>query len=241
MRRRGDLVAVLAEQALEPLLPQREEAHLDPVVRSCEHRAELAHRDLLLLFVPRDRVGLPGEVGLQLLVRAQELESLVVERGGRRLVDLAELLPVAVVVEDRKLRLCRAQRHLLALERHARGEDGVLKLVVALGELGRNEPALARFAQPVQPLALIGLHALLLFLQRAQLVAAEEVGVARDDRGLLRDLFLPNANRAPLLGALVEVPLDLFLELRRRADGRRRHRGDSIHREPRLGPDPFTT
>src|SRR5207244_3081838 len=76
----------------------------------------------------------------------------------------------------------------------------------------------------------VGAGPLLLLPERAELIAAEEIRVARDDRRLLGDLLLAHANGAPLFGALVQVPLDLFLEFRRRADGRRRHLADSIQR-----------
>jgi hypothetical protein len=45
--------------------------------------------------------------------------------------------------------------------------------------------------------------------QRLDLVPGEEVRVARDDRRLLGDLLLPHAHGASLLGALVEVALEL--------------------------------
>src|SRR5207249_11990862 len=57
-----------------------------------------------------------------------------------------------------------------------------------LRELGGDESALARLAEPVEPLALVLVGARLLVPQRPQLVAAEEVGKARDDRCLLRHL-----------------------------------------------------
>ncbi|TMK56543.1 MAG: hypothetical protein E6G60_18085 [Actinobacteria bacterium] len=255
VRGRRLLLALGTEQPLEPLLSQREEALRDLVVRGLEHRRELAHGDLLFLLAPRDRVGLAGQIRLQLLVCAQQLEPLLVEARRCLVVDLAELVPVGVRVEHGELRLRRAERHLLAFERHARREDRVLQLVVALGELGRDEAAFAGLPEPVQPLALLGAGPLLLLAERAELVAAEEIRVARDDRRLLGDLLLAHANGAPLFGALVQVPLDLFLEFRRRADGRRRHLADSIQPrrvgenrrklaenrpEPRTGGGPFT-
>src|SRR5205807_1164584 len=103
-----------------------------------------------------------------------------------------------VVVEHRELRLRGPQRHLLVLERDARRKDRVLELVVALGELGRDQPTLTGLAQAVEPFALIDLGALLFVPQRMELIAAEEILVTRDDRGLLRDLLLAHANGAPL-------------------------------------------
>src|SRR2546423_1595176 len=111
-----------------------------------------------------------------------------------------------------------SRRTYLALEPHACGQLGVLELVVALRELGGHEAALTCLAQPVEPLSPLAVAPVLLLAQRVELLAAEEVGVARDDRRLLRDLLLPHANGAPFLGALVQVPLELFLELRGAAD-----------------------
>src|ERR1700730_221603 len=99
---------------------------------------------------------------------------------------------------------------------------------------GGNEPALARLAQPVEPFALVSVGKRLLVPERPQLVAAEEVGVARDDRGLLPPLFLTHARRPPLSGPLVEIPLELFLELSGTAHRSGRHLEYSI--QPREGP-----
>ena len=79
-----------------------------------------------------------------------------------------------------------------------------------------DQPALAGLAQPVEPLALVAAGRLLRLAQRLELLAAEEVGVAADDLRLLRDLLLADAHRAPLLGALEQVPLEPRLELGRR-------------------------
>src|SRR5439155_10813824 len=158
------------------------------------------HRDLLLFLAPRDGVRLPGEVRLELFVGPQELEPLLVEAHRSLVVDLAELVPVDVTIEHGKLRLRGSQRHLLAPELDARSEDRVLELVVALRELGREQSALARLAQPVQPLSLVPVGLLLLGLQRAQLLAAEEIGVARNYRRLLGDLLFAHANGTSLFG-----------------------------------------
>jgi hypothetical protein len=45
------------------------------------------------------------------------------------------------------------------------------------------------------------------------LLAREEVGVASDDLRLLARLLLPHAHGASLLGALVEIAVEPFLEL----------------------------
>src|SRR5262249_51870611 len=94
----GLRIALGAEQPREPLLAQRETPLLDLLVRPGDYVGEVAHRDLLLLLVPRDRITLSREIGFELLVRAEQVETLIVERRGRRLVDLAELLAFAVAV-----------------------------------------------------------------------------------------------------------------------------------------------
>ena len=119
----------------------------------------------------------------------------------------------AYVGQHGHLRLRVAQRHLLALEGDALGEHAVLELVLALDERGRDEPALARLAQPVEQLALVALGAVLGLAQRLELLDAEEVGVALDDLGLLGDLLLAHAHRAALLGALEQIPREAALEL----------------------------
>jgi len=88
-----------------------------------------------------------------------------------------------------------------------------------------DEAALAGLAQPVQPLALIAVGALLLVAQRAQLLATEEIRVAGDDRGLLGNLLLPHAHGAALFGTFVQVALKLHLEL-----GGRANRSGRAHR-----------
>ena len=87
----------------------------------------------------------------------------------RRPLELAELLAVGVRVEHREPRLRRAQRHLLAAERHARAEDRVLERVLLLGELGGDDAGLAGLAQPVEPLALVAGRAVLRLAQRLEL------------------------------------------------------------------------
>jgi hypothetical protein len=122
-------------------------------------------------------------------------------------------------------------RELFALVCHPRREDRVFQLVVALGQLCRDKPALTRLAEAVQPLAALTVRGFLLVAEGLELLAAEQVGVARDDRRLLRHLLLTDANGAPFLGAVVEVPLELLLELCGAADGGRRHLEDSIQRD----------
>src|SRR5689334_10658167 len=138
------------------------------------------------------------------LFRSHQLEPVRVEARARLRLDPPELLTVGVTRKHGELRLRVSQRHLLALERHARREEAVLQLVLALGELGGGEPALAGLAQPVDPLGAVAGRRLGV-AQGLELLAGEEVGVPPDDLGLLRHFLLPHAHRAPLLGALVEV------------------------------------
>src|SRR5204863_9555904 len=154
-----------------------------------ERALEVVERDRLLLLVPRDRVGLARELRFELLGRAQQVEPIGIEGGGGVSLERAQLLPLVVVREKREPRLRRSQRQLLAAVRDARGQDRVLERVVALGELGEEQAGLAGLPQPVEPLALVAVGAFLGVSQDVELVAAEEVGVARDDRRLLRDLL----------------------------------------------------
>ena len=150
---------------------------------------------------------------------------------------VAELLAILVDGQHRELRLRRAKRHLLALERDAGREQLVLELVVALDELVREQAALARLPQPEEPLALVDARALLGLVQRLELAAAEEVGVAADDLRLLRGLLLPHAHGPRLLGALVHVLREAALELGGGADGgveRPRHHLGRASRTPHV-------
>ena len=94
----------------------------------------------------------------------------------------------------------------------------VLELVLALGQLGRDEARLAGLAQAVELFARLARLALLGVAQRVELLAAEEIREAPDDLSLLRRLLLADANGAPFLGALEEVSLETRLELGRAED-----------------------
>ncbi len=165
-------------------------------------------RDVLLLFVALDRTGDPRVLGGELLARSQQLEPVVVECRARLGLDHAELLAIAVGGKDGELRLRVAERHLLALERDACGQQLVLELVLALGELVGDQAGLARLAQAVEQLPVVAGRRLLRSLQRLQLLAAEEIGVPADDLRLLGDLLLPHADSAPFLRALEEIALE---------------------------------
>ena len=96
-------------------------------------------------------------------------------------------------------------------------------------ELDLDEAGFTGLAKPVEALALVGARAGLRLVQRVQLLAREELAVARDDLGALGDLLLADTNGAPFLGALEEVSLELRLELRRRPDSRDAHIGWGIY------------
>ncbi len=209
VERRRPLLALVAEQPLEPARPELLPPLGGGVARGRERLLEPAQRDRLLLLVARDRVGLAGELGLELLAgRAQQLEPLVVEAAEASPCELAQLVAVAVVGQDRELRLRGPERKRLGAELHPRGEDRVLELVLAGAQLDLDEAGFARLAQPVEALALVAGSRLGLGLaQRVELLAREELGVARDDLGPLGDLLLADADGAAFLGALEEVAL----------------------------------
>src|SRR5262249_36700299 len=126
---------------------------------------------------------------------------------------------VGVVGEHGQLGLRGPERKVLALERDPRGEDRVLELVLALGELLVRDAGLALEPQPEDPLVLVAFRTLFGRPQRFELLAVEEVRVARDDLGALGDLLLADANRAHFFGALEQVRPQALLVLRGGADG----------------------
>ena len=116
MRRGGLLIAVRTQQEREPALASADEGSFDLVARGLQHGLQLAQGDLLFVLVPRDRVGLHAQVGLELLVGAEQFKALLVESRGSLSVKLAELVAVPIVRQNRKLRDSRPQRQLLSLE-----------------------------------------------------------------------------------------------------------------------------
>src|SRR5439155_1323752 len=154
----------------------------------------------------------------------EQVEPVFVELGVAVRLELAELLPVRVLVEHGEPRLRRAERQLVALPRDPCGEDPVFELVVFLGDLHRREAGLAGLAQPVQPLALVVVGRLVLTTpQEVELPAREEVLVAGHDRGLLGRFLLADAHGASFLRALVEVALESLLVLCRASNRRNAH------------------
>src|SRR5207247_1463554 len=152
--------ALRAEQGVEPPVAKPRVGARRRLGRRDERALELAQRDPLLLLVARDRVRLARQLGLELFGRPQEVEPVGIELGRAVGLERAELLALAVVVEDREPSLGRAQRELLAAIGHPGGEDRVLDRVVPLGELGEEEAGLAGLAEPVEPLALVAPRAL---------------------------------------------------------------------------------
>ena len=209
----GRLGIVLGtEDAVEPLLP-----HGAPdavllargLLERCGERLEV---DVLPRRAPRDRVGLAGELGVERLGLLHQPVARAVEARGRIGGEIAELVAAGVVVEDRELRLGRAERQRLAAELDALGEDRVLELVGLVGELADDDSAGCGLAQAVEALALFAACAVLGRAQRLVLLAGEQIVVARDDRGLLAGLLLADADGAAFLGPLVQIPRELRLE-----------------------------
>ena len=207
----------------------RVDARRPASLASPEHRCELAQRDALLLLVARR----PGRARRRARRRAprprDQLEPVVVELGRRVGVDARRAPRGRRSSGSTASRACAVRSGISSpLNVDPRGEDRVLERVLALGELGRDEPALAGLAQPVEALALVAAGAPSSASRSASSCSRrEEVGVARDDLRLLGDLLLADAHRAAFLGALEEVALEAALELGRGADGgdahRRRH------------------
>ena len=230
MTARRHRVASGAEDPVEPALPH-DRVRLGRRVRGGDERAlEVAKRDPLLLLGPRNGVGLPADGCVELLDGGEQLESIRIELRGLRPLEVAELFAVGVLLEDRQARLRSAQRHLLALECDSRGDERVLERVLLVGELGGDDPALARLAQAVEALAIVALRIALRLVERLELCAREQVVVAGDDGRLLRNLLLSDANRAALLGALVVVVAQARLVFGWGANGGRRHRAQPSER-----------
>src|SRR5439155_17665923 len=72
VRRGWLLVAVRTEEAGEPAFAHLDEGPLDLVASCLQHGFQLVQRDLLLLFVPCDRIGLFAQLGFELFVGAQQ-------------------------------------------------------------------------------------------------------------------------------------------------------------------------
>ena len=157
--RRRNVLALGAEQLLEPALAQPGEGLGGGVARLLQRARELAQRDPLLLLVARDGIRLAGEDGGELLAGGDQLEPLVVEGGGRLGLEDAELLAVGVGRQHRELRLRRPERERLAVEVDPGGEDPVLERVLARRELGGDDAGLAGLAQAVEALALVAVAA----------------------------------------------------------------------------------
>ena len=208
----GVCLAVGPEQAVEPPLPLRRERRraLDP--RSVDRVENRAKRDALLGLVARDGVGDARDVGLELVPRGEERAALVVE-GGRHLEHGgAERVAVGIGGLDGQTRLGRAERKLVVAPGDAGGEERVLERILALGELAVDDAFLAGEAQAGDLLAVVAARRRFGPGERLELLAGEEVRVARDDRRLLGGLLLPHADRPRLLGALLEVRVEPLLE-----------------------------
>src|SRR5919198_6769809 len=116
---------------------------------------ELPQRDRLLLLGALDRILGPGDLGLETLAGAKNLEPLVIERRREIPGAAAELVAIGVRRKHREPRPGGPQRQLLPAEVDPRRQDRVLERVLALGQLRRDQPALAGLAQTVEPLTLV--------------------------------------------------------------------------------------
>ena len=170
-----------------------------------------------------------------LLALAEHLEPVVVEAGGRVGRAGAQLLAVGVGLEHGELRLCAPERELLALELDAGREDGVLELVLALGELCGDQAGFTGLAQAVEPLAVLAARRIGVGLaERLELLPREQVAVARDDLGALGDLLLADPHGAAFLRALEQVALQAGLVIGRAEDFRDAHRPRNLPHSPYL-------
>ena len=176
---------------------------------------------------------------LEALREAEEVASPGDER--ERLYRLRKTCEAGLIAAELAAREDALENAVLAARVEFQGEElplrsaqaklAVLTSYAERDELGGDDSALAHLAQPVELLPLLPRRGALGVPQSVQLRPREELGVTRDDLRLLGDLLLADADGAALLGALVQVALDLLFEFRRRADGRGRHRGDSIDRK----------
>jgi hypothetical protein len=124
-------------------------------LRAAEEAASGPERESVarLRLVAGDRVVDPRHRGLELVARREQRPPLVVE-AGRHLEDAgAERVPAAVVRLGGEARLRRPQRELVAVPGDASGEQRVLELVLALGELAVDEAFLALEAETGDRLA----------------------------------------------------------------------------------------
>ncbi len=222
--RRRRLLTVVPEQAVEPLRAQPRVRLAGIGTRLRQGALELVERHLLLVLAAFDGIGDARELALERLPLREQVEPALVELGVAFRLELPQLLALPVRVEHGEPGLRGTERQLLALPRDAGREDPVLELVVLLGDLRRREAGLTCLTQPKETLALVLVGRFVLTpAQQLELVAREQVLVARDDRRLLGRLLLSHAHGATLLGALVQVALEALLVLGRASNGRHAH------------------
>ena len=123
---------VRAEQEGEPAGALREERRGRRLARAVDGGQDRGEREALLRLVARDGILDAGELGLERLARLEQGSSLVVELLRHRRDPLAEQRPRCVVGLDREACHRGAQRQLVVLPGHPRGEECVLEGVLPL-------------------------------------------------------------------------------------------------------------
>ena len=213
VRRGRRLVALGPEQAVEPALALGRERRRALDARAVDRVENRAERHPLLVLVAGDGIDDARDVRFEPVAGDEQRAPFLVEGRRDREHRVPERVAARVLGLEREPGLGRPQRQLLPVPGDARGEQGVLERVLLLGELARHDALLARQAQSGDRLARLVRGRRLRLTQRLQLLAREEIRVARDDRRLLGGLLLPHAHRARLLGALDPVRLQPGLEL----------------------------
>ena len=229
--------SVRPQQAIEPAIAQLEVPVLDESAAVRNDLGELPERYALLVLATEHGVLDSGEFGAYHLGRTADVEPLLVHRRRRVGVDLAQLLPVRVLVEDREFRVGVAQRHALAAEVDANGQQLVLDLVLHVDEVACEQAPFTALAQAVEalPLRLLGRRDLGR-PEHFQLLPREEMRVLRDDCGRFGALLLAHADGAALFGALERVSAEGPLVVVRSGNRARCHGAESTCRYDRRWP-----
>ena len=147
---RGRLVVPFrAENPVGPAFPKLRPRSVLRFGGGTENVCQLVQIDPLALGATPDDVGHTRELSVQGLAHPHELEPRVVEPGGGIARERAQLVPTRIVVEQGEHGLGRSEWKGLAAKLDPLGEDRVLELVGALGELRNDDSPQARFTEPV--------------------------------------------------------------------------------------------